>query len=81
MSKIQQALCNRSVNGMITQEKALEVARYYDELLAESVAIVKAFQKETGMIWGERIGVYLGDVTGTHFSSVAYNYEKPVGEQ
>jgi len=50
-------------------------------LLQEGAEIAKAFQKETGMVWGERIGLFLKDVEGKPFSVKDYHYEKPVGEQ
>ena len=50
-------------------------------LLQEGAEIAKAFQKETGMVWGERIGLFLKDVEGTPFNSKDYHYEKPCGEQ
>jgi hypothetical protein len=50
-------------------------------LVNEGVEIAKAFRKETGMVWGERIGEFLKDAEGSHFNAREYNYEKPVGEQ
>ena len=50
-------------------------------LLQEGAEIAKAFQKETGMVWGERIGLFLKDVEGKPFSVKDYHYEKPTGEQ
>lgn len=51
------------------------------ELVAEGAEIAKAFQKETGMFWGERIGLYLSECEGGHFNSREYNYERLPGEQ
>lgn len=49
--------------------------------VAEGVEIAKAFQKETGMVWGERIGLHLSECEGGHFNSREYNYERLPGEQ
>lgn len=50
-------------------------------LLQEGAEIAKAFQKETGMIWGERIGLFLKDVEGKAFNSKDYHFERQPGEQ
>lgn len=50
-------------------------------LLHEGAEIAKAFQKETGMVWGERIGLFLKDVEGTPFSVKDYLAERMPGEQ
>lgn len=59
-------------NAEITRLKAL---------VEEGVAIAKAFQKETGMIWGERIGLFLKECEGGHFNPVDYHHERLPGEQ
>ena len=51
------------------------------EQLMEAVEIAKAFQKETGMLWGERIGEFLKSAEGKYFSSKEYLAERMPGEQ
>jgi len=51
------------------------------ERIAEGIEIAKAFQKETGMVWGERIGLFLKDAEGSYFNPTEYNMERLPGEQ
>lgn len=46
-----------------------------------SVTLLKACSSQVGMILGESILEHIAYVTGGHFSSREYHYEKPVGEQ
>lgn len=50
-------------------------------LVSEGVEIAKAFKKETGMVWGERISSFIADAEGSHFNAKEYNYERLPGEQ
>lgn len=71
-----------TTNSRISQTSHLhaEIKRL-EALVKEGAAIAKEFQKNTGMIWGERIGEFLKEAEGTHFSATEYHYERQPGDQ
>lgn len=78
---IQTSLKKAAVNGLITLDKALIVAKRYDELQEESKELLRQAEKNSGMVLGERINAHLADIEGVKFSALDYNYERFPGEQ
>lgn len=68
--------------GSVTQAQhaQAEIKRLQD-LVKEGVEIAKEFRKNTGMVWGERIGEFLAQAEGTHFNATEYHYERQPGDQ
>ncbi|MBB6109726.1 hypothetical protein SAMN05421821_105143 [Mucilaginibacter lappiensis] len=81
MQTIQQILKNTAVNGVISIDKALEVANKFDQERTATAELLKKCEKNVGMYLGEEINAHVANMTGQHFSAVDYHYEKPVGEQ
>lgn len=50
-------------------------------LQEESVRLLKASKGQCGMMLGEEIEEHVALLTGSHFNSKEYHYERPVGEQ
>lgn len=48
---------------------------------AESVRLLEQCSKQVGMMLGEQIQEHVASITGGHFNSKEYHYEKPHGEQ
>lgn len=47
----------------------------------ESVRLLKSCSTQVGMMLGEQIHEHIAAISGGHFNSKEYHYEKPVGEQ
>jgi len=71
----QQSFLQQRIDALERENKRVKSLRH------EGAEIAKAFQKETGMVWGERIGLFLKDVEGKPFSVKDYHMERLPGEQ
>jgi hypothetical protein len=81
MQSIQQTLRNAAVNGVISVDKALQLAGAYDKEREATVDLLSECEKESGMFLGPKIKAHIAKMTGRHFNEIEYHYEKPVGEQ
>lgn len=64
-----------NITNLQRENKALK------EQQAESVRLLKQCSTQVGMMLGEEILAHVADLSGSHFNSKEYHYERPVGEQ
>lgn len=81
MNNLAQTLRGVAVNGMISVADAEKIGKRFDEQTEQAVEIAKAFKRETGVFWGERIDLYLSEVKGLHFNPKDYDLADRNGEQ
>jgi hypothetical protein len=81
MQSIQQTLRNAAVNGVISVDKAIQLAGAYDKEREESAALFKKLEKQVGMDLGERINEHLAAMNGTRFNPIDYHYEAMPADQ
>lgn len=81
MNRLQQAIKNAAVNGVITLQAALNIAKQFDQDEEESVNLLTQCKSHVGMVIGDPLRAHLAKVKGTYFNSKEFHYERPVGEQ
>jgi hypothetical protein len=81
MQTIQQILKNTAVNGVISVERAMIVARKLDEERAVTVDLLKKCERNVGMDLGEDINKHIAGITGAYFNAVDYHYEAMPADQ
>jgi hypothetical protein len=81
MTTISQILKNTAVNGVISVEKALQVAATIDQEREQTATLLKECEKNVGMYLGEKINAHLAGMTGGYFNERDYHFERLPGEQ
>ncbi len=81
MISVTQELKNVAVNGIITLENALKIAKAVDRERQTSKDLLKQCEKNVGMHLGEDINTHIAGMEGTYFNSRDYHSERMPGEQ
>lgn len=81
MNRLQTALRNSAVNGVISLPEALKIAQRFDEEEEESINLLTQCKSHVGMVIGDPLRAHLANLKGTYHNSKEFNYERPVGEQ
>jgi hypothetical protein len=79
--RLQSAIRSASVNGVIKLQDALNIAQQFDTQEGTTIDLLKAFQRETGLHWGEQVDKHLSSLTGKFFNEKAYDVADKNGEQ
>lgn len=75
MRNLSDSLKSIAINGTLSLEKALAIARQYEELQETSRSLLKQANMNVGMDLGEAITAHVAQIEGKHFNSLDYNYE------
>lgn len=68
-------------NGAISIEKAMAIAKEFDQEREATRELLKQLETLVGTYHGEKIQRHIAEMDGTGFNEVAYHYDRPVGEQ
>jgi len=81
MNRLQTALKNATVNGVIQLPTALRIAKQFDEDEEQSLNLISQCKNQVGMTLGEEIRLHEAKLKGMYFNAKEFHYERPVGEQ
>lgn len=81
MNNLSTALRNASVNGTITLALAQKIADQFEAQQVNSIELLKAFKRNTGVHYGELVDKHLSELEGTFFNAKAYDMADHNGEQ
>ena len=81
MNRLQTALKNAAVNGVVQLPKALNIARQFDEDEEQSLNLITQCKTQVGMHLGSEIRAHEAKLKGAFFNEKEFHYERPVGEQ
>lgn len=78
---ISQQLKNLSINGCISLDNAMKLAKVLDTQRDTAITLLKQAERNCGMHLGEQINVHLAAVEGTYFNPEEYNFESMPSNQ
>ncbi|MBB2148804.1 hypothetical protein [Pedobacter gandavensis] len=81
MNRLQTALKNATVNGVIQLAAAIKIARQFDEDEETSLSLISQCKSQVGMMLGEDLRAHEAKLKGAFFNSKEFHFERPVGEQ
>ncbi|AMQ00928.1 hypothetical protein AY601_4077 [Pedobacter cryoconitis] len=81
MNRVQTALRNLAVNGVISLPEALKIAQRFDEDEEESLNLITRCKTQVGMDLGGDIRAHEAKLKGTFFNEKNYHFERlPEGQ-
>ncbi|QNK61713.1 hypothetical protein H7F33_14270 [Pedobacter sp. PAMC26386] len=81
MNRLEMAIKNAAINGVILLPEALSIAKKFDQEEEESLKLIDQCKSWVGMDLGCDLRRHEAKLQGSYFNEKEFHYEHPVGEQ